>query len=99
VAGNTIFSLTLSEELTNLTGRSAVTERVDLSGIPEDYHEFQDVFSKTKASTLPPHRPYDLKIDLDEGAVPPIGRMYPLSETELEVLRKFLHIGKLHCSV
>jgi hypothetical protein len=33
---------------------------VDLSGIPEDYHEFADVFSKGKVENLPPHHPYDL---------------------------------------
>ncbi|CAA7267179.1 unnamed protein product [Cyclocybe aegerita] len=57
---------------------------------PTDYHEFPDVFSKSKADTLAPHRPYDLKIDLEEGAEPPLGRMYSLSPTELQALREFL---------
>jgi hypothetical protein len=57
---------------------------------PEDYHEYQDVFSKSSASTLPPHRSYNLKIDLEEGAEPPIGRMYSLSEKEMGALREFL---------
>jgi hypothetical protein len=86
----TVFSLSLSVESTDISGRSTTTERVDLTGIPEDYHEFQDVFSKSKASKLAPHRSYDLKIELEEGAVLPIGRMYPLSETELKALRDFL---------
>ena len=30
---------------------------VDLLDIPEDYHDFADVFSKAKADTLAPHRP------------------------------------------
>ena len=86
--GNTIFSVTISNS--DSTGRAANTDPADLSGIPEDYHEFADVFSKSQASTLPPHRPYDLKIDLEEGAEPPIGRMYSLSETEMKALREFL---------
>jgi len=89
VTGNSVFTITISNS-DSVSGRSATADPVDLSGIPEDYHEFQDVFSKSSAGTLPPHRPYDLKIDLEEGAEPPIGRMYPLSETELEALRKFL---------
>ena len=39
-----------------------------LAGIPPEYHEFSDMFSGEKANTLPPHRPYDLKITLEEGA-------------------------------
>jgi hypothetical protein len=62
----------------------------DLSGVPKDYHEFADVFNKVSADGLPPHRPHDLKIDLEEGASPPLGTMYSLSPSELEVLRKFL---------
>jgi hypothetical protein len=69
----------------------ALTETlVDLSGIPEDYHEFTDIFSKGKVETLPPHRPYDLKINLEEGEAPPPGRMYSLSPLELEALQIFI---------
>ena len=59
---------------------------VDLSNVPEEYHKFVDVFSKKKADTLPPHRSYDLKIELEEGASPPPRHMYSLSPTELEAL-------------
>jgi hypothetical protein len=62
-----------------------------MSRIPEEYHEFADVFDKGKASQLPPHRPYDLKIDLEESATPPIGTIYSLSPVELAALRKFLN--------
>ena len=44
---------------------------VNLDGVPEEYHDFMDVFSKTKAGVLVDHRPYDLKITLEEGASPP----------------------------
>ena len=87
--GSTVFTVTLHTSDT-ASGSSAKTEPVDLSGIPEEYHEFQDVFSEAKAETLPQHRPYDLKIELEEGAQPPLGRMYPLSATEQEALRQFL---------
>ena len=69
---------------------SNTTPAVDLSSVPEEYHEFVDVFSRKKADTLPPHRSYDLKIELEEGASPPPGCMYSLSPTELEALRVFI---------
>src|SRR6266436_10322371 len=37
-----------------------------MSRIPVDYHKFHEVFSGTKADTLPPHRPYNLQISLEE---------------------------------
>ena len=63
---------------------------MDLLDIPKDYHEFADVFDKKKAYTLPPHRPYNLKIETEEGAVPPSNCMYSLSQLELEALRVFI---------
>jgi len=58
--------------------------------VPLDYHEFVDVFDKGKASQLPPHRLYNLKINLEKGSAPPPGTIYLLSPVELEALRKFL---------
>jgi hypothetical protein len=91
--GSESFSISLSE-LEGLSGRSASVsdsaDPVDLSNIPEEYHEFNDVFSQKNADTLPPHRPYDLKIELETGAEPPLGRMYSLSQSETQALREFL---------
>jgi len=39
-----------------------------------------DKFSKSKASKLADHQPYDLKITLDEGTSPPYGPIYSLSQ-------------------
>ncbi|GAW10145.1 retrotransposon nucleocapsid protein [Lentinula edodes] len=58
--------------------------------IPEEYAEFADVFDEIAADSLPEHRPYDLKIDLEEGASLPLGRIYPLSEKELVTLKDFI---------
>ena len=63
---------------------------VDLTGVPPEYHDYADVFSKKKADTLAPHRPFDLKIKLEEGAEPPIGRLYSLSLSEQGSLWDFL---------
>ena len=46
---------------------------VSLDGVPEEYHDFADVFSKYKARVLEDHHPYDLEITLEGGASPPSG--------------------------
>ena len=67
-----------------------LVETPDLSNVPSKYHKFTDVFSKTKAEILPPHCPYDLKINLEEGAQPLVGLIYSLSASEQEVLKEFI---------
>jgi len=67
-----------------------LAETPDLSNVPSEYHEFADIFSKTKAEILPPHRPYDLKINLEEGAQPLVGPIYSLSASEQEALKEFI---------
>ena len=54
--------------------------------VPDEYHDFADVFSEGLADKLPPHRPYDLKIDLEDGKTPPFGRVYQLSPSETDTL-------------
>ena len=39
---------------------------------------------------LNPHRPYNLKIELEDGQSPPIGPVYSVSQTELQLLQEFL---------
>ena len=58
--------------------------------VPAQYHDLIDAFSKQKADTLPPHRPYDLSIVLEDGKTPPFGPIYPLSELELQALSDWL---------
>jgi hypothetical protein len=58
--------------------------------IPEIYREWASVFSEEEINRLPDHTEYDHQIELVEGAVPPFGPIYPLSEKELEVLREYL---------
>ncbi|KAJ3553796.1 hypothetical protein NM688_g3427 [Phlebia brevispora] len=62
----------------------------DLSSILKEYHEFANVFSDIRANTLAEHRPFDLKIELEEGQTPSPGRMYSLSQLELKALQEFL---------
>jgi len=89
LSGSLVFQLSLSD-IDKISGRTSSTSAadppIDLSHILEDYHEFSDVFSQEKANTLPPHRPYNLKIDLEDGAEPLLGRMYSLSQSETHSL-------------
>src|SRR5260221_5493153 len=69
---------------------SQVTAANTLDSIPAEYCDFRDVFSGEKAGTLAPHRPYDLQINVEEGAKPIHGPIYSLSPPELMALREFL---------
>ena len=54
------------------------------------YKDYADIFSEEKIHALPEHGKYDHKIELQPGTTPPFGPIYPLSESELRVLRKYL---------
>jgi len=73
-----------------------------MEGVPECYHDFADVFSKSKAKNLAPHQDYNLKIEIEDGAKPPLGPIYPLSEFELVALQEFINehlaMGFIHSS-
>lgn len=68
--------------------RPSTEEPLKLPGVPPVYLDLRAVFSKAKATSLPPHRPYDMAIELLPGAFPPRGRLYSLSlpETEYSML-------------
>ena len=59
---------------------------VNMTGVLPYYHEFTNVFSKTRASAPAPHWPYNLKIELEEGTSPLFGPIYSLSQSELKSL-------------
>ena len=84
------FRIHLSDISVSANSTSVSKEALDLSNVPEEYHDFTNVFSKAKAEKLALHWPYDLKINLEEGTSPLIVLMYPLSQSELKVLRNFL---------
>jgi len=67
-----------------------LAEASDLSNIPSEYHKFANIFSKTKAEVLLPYHPYNLKINLEEGAQPPVGPIYSFSASEQEALKEFI---------
>src|SRR3981081_2512119 len=50
------------------------------------YHAYLDVFSEEQADVLPPHRPYNHKIVLEDRANLPHGCIYSMSELKLRTL-------------
>ncbi len=58
--------------------------------VPAEYHDFADVFSDSLSKKLPMHRPYDLKINIEEGTSLPLGPIYSLSESKLKALHEFI---------
>jgi len=69
---------------------TTISEKIDLSSIPEEYHKYTNVFSKSKAEMLTPHCPYDLWIDLKKDSHPLVETIYSLSKFEQETLKEFI---------
>src|SRR5260221_8947712 len=100
-AGSTTFLLSPSgtqqvpnpcrTSLDQLKARAALTAQQEdlLNRVPQEYHDFHDVFSGEKANALAPHWLYNLKINLEEGTKPFHRPIYSLSPPELTVLRDF----------
>src|SRR5260221_3124241 len=83
--GTPTFMISMSD-LTPLQATATDT----LDSILAKYCDFCNIFSEEKAGTLTPHRPYDLQINVKEGAKPVHGPIYSLSPPELAALQEFL---------
>ncbi|KIN99073.1 hypothetical protein M404DRAFT_30868 [Pisolithus tinctorius Marx 270] len=88
--GSSQFSLQLHPSALTSLQSSKVEDTPNLSGIPLEYHEYANMFSKSKATTLAPHWEHDLKIKLEGDSSPPLSPIYSLSPVELEALQAFL---------
>ncbi|QRW15820.1 Retrotransposable element Tf2 protein [Rhizoctonia solani] len=63
-----------------------------LADLPPQYHEFAKVFGKEEFKVLPPHREYDISIDLVLDAKLSPGPLYGMTDAESKVLKQ--HIDK-----
>jgi len=91
VTGSTLASTMASEADSNVAPIYAILTIRPLSGVPEEYSLYANVFEKRNAEKLPPHRPnVDHEIPLIEGAKPTYGPIYNLSELELKTLKEYI---------
>ncbi|KAL0151619.1 hypothetical protein M9458_053020, partial [Cirrhinus mrigala] len=90
--GATCQELCLQAKAGTCSGESEVPD-VNLESIPVPYRDLAEVFNKKRAALLPPHRPYDLAIDLVPGAVPPRGHLYSLSATKHQAMEEYVAEG------
>ncbi len=51
-------------------------------GVPAEYLDLRLVFSRSRTTSLPPHRPFDSAIDVLPGTSPPRGHLFSLSGPE-----------------
>lgn len=66
-------------------------ETPDPVGVPYCYLDLKEVFSKSKALSLPPHWTYDYTIDLLPGAAIPESHLYSLSTLEHQAMEKYIN--------
>ncbi|KAL0166247.1 hypothetical protein M9458_038091, partial [Cirrhinus mrigala] len=64
---------------------------VDVSNVPVEYLDLKEVFSKSRAASLPPHRPYDCAIEL----LPAFERLQGVSVFTKLDLRNAYHLVRI----
>ncbi|XP_061663715.1 uncharacterized protein LOC133493831 isoform X2 [Syngnathoides biaculeatus] len=62
----------------------------ELTAVPSWYHDLREVFSESKAKSLPPHRSYDCTIELLPGTSPPRGKLFSLTGPEHQAIRDYI---------
>ncbi|QRW20573.1 Retrotransposable element Tf2 protein [Rhizoctonia solani] len=61
-----------------------------LANLPEQYHEFAKVFGEEEFKVLPPHREYDISIDLVPDAKLSPGPLYGMTDAESKALKQHI---------
>lgn len=73
-----------------LKGKTPLTAEDIKKRLPEEFHHHLEHFLPKNAETLPPHRPWDHKIELIPGKQPPYLKNRPLSPDELRCVKKWI---------
>ncbi|KAF8757305.1 hypothetical protein RHS01_04137 [Rhizoctonia solani] len=61
-----------------------------LADLPEQYHKFAKVFGEEEFKVLPPHREYDISIDLVTDAKLTPGPIYGMTDAESKALKQHI---------
>ena len=62
----------------------------NLAKVPAEYHDLKEVFCKSCATRLPPHRPSNCAKNFKPGTTPSRGHLFSLSHPETEAMEKYL---------
>src|SRR5271169_5277695 len=86
-----LFFLNPIEEEVAVNAADASSSPRPLPKIPDEYKDFEKVFSESDADVLPPYRGrLDHHIPLEKGSKAVYGPIYNLSEPELKVLKEYV---------
>lgn len=61
--------------------------------VPLKYSTWSSVFTSSDVNSLPPHRPYNINIELEEGKSPLFGPMYHLTLEEYTALMEYVELN------
>ena len=73
-----------------MKGKPALTREDVLRRLPKEHRHHIEVFLPRNADELPPHRPWDHKIEIMPGKQPPYHKNRPLSPAELRCVKKWI---------
>ena len=74
---------------TTISTALAAEKEKELIALPPEFSDFADVFKKPDIP-LPPHRPFDHTIELNDSFVPCQAKNYSLNPKEMEALKAFI---------
>ena len=78
-------------KITTATELAAAAKRAKpKQTLPLEFSDYASVFSKEATDHVPPSRPYDHEINLDDSFTPKVGKVYPLSPEERKATKDFL---------
>jgi len=81
---------TVSQKLAEESHKHDAQKKSFEETVPEQYHQFKEVFSKESFDQLPDRKPWDHAIELKPGSEPFRCKIYPLSPNEQKELDAFL---------
>ena len=98
--GDRIFATTVPPEAEFINATSTTSQRLaeahakiskdPRDGLPENFYDYLDVFSKESFDVLPTCKPWDHAIELIPDSKPANCKVYPLAPNEQKALDKFL---------
>ena len=80
----------LSVAKTSIASKLAQKVEEVQTTLPEEYTEYAEVFSEETSQKMPPSRPYDHPILLDDTFIPKISKVYPLSPDKQKATDDFI---------